>query len=537
MTGVRNRGRWHDTAGFLVVLACALVLAWLVIEGRGHLALGGDLHTLRTNNEDYHWGIVRYPQRVDPDIFWMVLVGSIMYPTVALSHAGHYLVQALFPTTRTFQAFCNISVVETLLFLTPFYFVARHRRVPVSGAVLASVALMANPFLLRQLLSAPVLPTAALLPLIYLAYLKGWWRTLFVLVIFGGCSYRAGGIFVALFLLAVRDVDARSSRFARRMALMAAVTVGVIQFSAQWLLLLTPYVQRIEGELIGLLPEKTAAFLASPLAPDSLARVGELAAWFLAAGGLLAVRGMNRWRALLLLVLVAYVFLVTGTLSESQMYFIPMVALLALEGARGPIAFLTRRGWPTSQVLAIVRIGVVAGVTLGLPAIHRDIPTGVEAVDRPETGLVVPGAYYALVARFPPSPHVEAVQDALGRLPPTSTCCVDPFLMTYLSGEVCRWVIPVGKMEAGEALARCERVVLDASAAAQRFRTDLDAYAGYQEPWRASFEAMRAALQGDSQFGSIPSGVPGLEVYESITHAGGEGEDIRFRSASPRPSP
>lgn len=310
---------------WLVLAALALGTgAWCDLA-RLNLAMSADFQTLEILNEDYHWGFVIAPRRVDEGRRELVRQGKYIYFGTLPAYLPHYLLQLVVPQARSFFFVHGVSIYISMLLLTFLFFAGLEAGASPSASFLITAATLAHPFLLRLFVAAPVIPSCALFPLAWLFYLRRRlaWALLFILL--ASFSYRLGSIFFFLFFLADQQPGSRENQ--RRTLLRVLGSCAGIQILVQIVQLhLSAYFSALEGPRVDYVFAVIARFLEHPLDTEVWTRFGEAAVWLLAGGIALLPRKLNSKGAFLPAVIFGYIWWVTGALSQAMLLFLGIAA-------------------------------------------------------------------------------------------------------------------------------------------------------------------------------------------------------------------
>jgi len=364
-SGMRGRA---SLAGFALVLASALALAWLVDSGRLGLLESGYTHAMQVANEDYHWVFNVSPERVDLDRRDMIQWGIFLYPVMPVAHLPGMVLQWLVPSARNAQFLHSVSLYLTMLLLSLAYFVARGRGLAVWVSATLTCITLCNPFLVALLLDAPATATTALLPLAMLAVLRrstaGTAASLALLCF----SYRLGAVLALVFFLAAREreQDPETRVFLGGVVKVLLAFTGIQVGVHVLLLAATAFFGGLEGPRLADALSRMLAFVRNPVAPDRLPRLLQ-GVGFLAAGGFaLFLKPAGTFSRLLPWFALGYLLLVTGPFSQSMVFLVSMSALTLVDATAG----LERTRPPL--LVALLAAGVTA-TTLLLPVIDPGI--------------------------------------------------------------------------------------------------------------------------------------------------------------------
>lgn len=482
-------------AGFFAgLLLLALAAGYATDYVRVHRAAAGDVQTLQILTEDYHWPFVVRPDRVDNEIWEFFKAGAIMYPIMPVVYAPHMAAQLLFPAAGDAQFVFTLSVYLTLLLLTGLYFVGLKKGLSSTASFLITAAVLLNPFLLYLLASAPVIPSAALLPLAYLAYISRRRWAAFALFLVIALSYRFGSFF--LFLLVLSEGPPRKKEDAGlfKYSLLTLGALMCIQTASQFLLVqFNDYVKELEGLRVGYTFGMLKRFFAAPLSPDVLFREFQVVAWLAAGGFALFLRPATRWRIMAAAGVLGYLGLVTGLFSMS---------VVLATGVAG-VALVTGTSRLRRRQAGLAAAGLVGAMAVAFLAPVFPAPTTLS--EKPallEEGVKVTtlAGFYRQALALPEDQHLAGVHGLLEQVAQTGRCSVDPLLVATVPASACAEVVPLGKTAPEDGIL-IDRVIYDESPGAEAFRAALVRDLRGSEQSVARFEAVINEVRQSGKFG------------------------------------
>ena len=494
-TGVSHRKSRRKALWFFVgLLLLALAVGFVTDLTRLHRAHAGDVQTLQILTEDYHWVFVVRPDRVDSEIWEFFKAGAIMYPIMPLVYAPHMAVQLLVPGAGNAQFVFTLSLYLTLLLLTGLFFVGLRQGLSTIASFLITSAVLVNPFLLYLLASAPVIPSAALLPLAYLAYLsrRKWAALALFLVI--ALSYRFGSFFLFLLVLGEGPPSKEKDRRLFKYSLILLGALMCFQTATQFLLVqFNDYVRELEGLRVGYTFGMVKRFFTAPLSPDVLFRVSQVAAWLAAGGFAMFLRPTTRWRLLGAAGVLAYLTWVTGLFSMSVVLATGIAGVALVKGASH---------WRRRQT-GLAAAGLTC--TIAVAFLAPVFPAPATLSDKPP--LLEEGVKVTTLAGFcrqalalPADPHLEGAATLLGDVDQASRCFVDPLLVAVVPASACRQIVPLGKTAPDDGTP-VDRIIYDESPGAEAFRTALVRDLRVSEQSVARFDAVISGVRQSGEFG------------------------------------
>lgn len=503
---------------FAGLLLLALAVGYVTDYVRVHRADAGDVQTLQILTEDYHWVFVVRPDRVDNEIWEFFKAGAIMYPIMPVVYAPHMAAQLLLPGTGDAQFVFTLSLYLTLLLLTGLFFVGLKKGLSATASFLITAAVLLNPFLLYLLASAPVIPSAALLPLAYLAYISRRSWAAFTLFFVIALSYRFGSFFLFLLVLSEGPPSKDEDTGLFRYSLIALGALMCIQTASQFLLVqFNDYVKELEGLRVGYTFGMLKRFITAPLSPDVLFREFQVVAWLAAGGFALFLRPTTRWRLVGAAGVLGYLALVTGLFSMSVVLATGVAGVALVTGASH------LRRWRTGVAAA----GVAGAIAVAFLA--PVFPAPATLSDKPpllEEGVKVTtlAGFFSQALALPDDPHLDRAATVLEGLSQSGRCFVDPLLVATVPASACAEVVPLGKTAPDDGVV-VERVIYDESPGAEAFRSALVRDLRVSEQSLARFDATVNEVRNSGEFG-VSVTRDGLLILDRLPqgqHSGGGG--------------
>lgn len=518
-------------AGYAMVLALALGSAALTVHCRNNLAESGDLETIRILNEDYHWAFSQSPKRVDSDREDMIRSGKYMYPTLPLVYLPHMAIQLLMPAADSSAFVHDLSIFMTMFFLSLLYFVCLRLNVGPGPSALLTGAVLLNPFLFHLLISAPVLPSCALVPLGYLAYLHRRKYTAAAVFIVVAFSYRIGSVFLLLMLMSEPD-ERRGGDMAADWSflLKTCIVLAALQILSQVLLVVfDPFMRALEGPRIEYAFSLLFWFMKDSTDNEAVFRLAEMAAWFAAGGAVLLIRRLTVWRVLLPTAMAGYLWFATGVLSQSTVIFLGLCGIAGAQLCRRDSSL--RPPWAGRLKAMHVGTGMMVAaalVWLAAPVVRDPKIAEVGVQEEPEPrSLTTPMWFAASTATLEPDGHLTAAEELLAGLTRVERCLVDPYLLPFVRGRTCRTMVPLGKEPPAAALANSDRIIVDLSPEARQLRRLQLRDVRVSEDWARDYNTTLAALATGGKFRLTG------ETEEVLVLSTGDGRPLSFDLLAP----
>ena len=461
----RPDARW---IGYGVVLIALVGLFIVITTARANLISHGDLNTYDVLTEGYHWYFVTRPFRADDAQSSIARALPIMYPLTSLAFAPNMLLQKVLGGASQPQAIYNISIALLLLLFSLTYFVALSEGVGAKVSAAITLGVMMNPLSVSLLIFAPIIHSAGLLIPGYLLFRRGHSAGALVCFVAAAFSYRAGGLFVLLFLLATPAADTPDGGKLRRTLIIAMGAVFTCQVLNQLSLpLLSDALFAVESSRIANV-FNLLLVVAGVTEGNALGLLGgqvlAMVAFVAAAGWPLLLRG-NRYRWLLFACLASYVCLVVGPVSQTMLFLVAFSGL-ALSHLLG--AGETSGKWPKLIAkpyrAALLACGPALVVAMSVPY----LPAPGTSRDR-----TTAAGYVLKALEMQEQQPITAIRALLTELDDEEMCAVDWTILPLLERDHCRRVITLGLTAPEEALARADAILVDESRMARQLRSRL----------------------------------------------------------------
>ncbi len=463
--------------GYVAVLAVVFSLHFTISTARDSLLSAGDKMTYEVLVEQYHWVFVVAPLRVDDEQTAFYFAASYMYPLTPQAFLPNVILQYIAPEGASPSMVYETSVFLTLLLLSFIFFIALQHGLGPGPAAAVTAGFMVNPFLIAILVFAPVLHSSAFLVPAYLLYRYKRWIPAVVLFAAAAFSYRAGSLFLLLFLLALREED-KERRALNRVLVIIMSVLAVYQIAIQFTFLaFNESIVANEGTRIEeamkmehLFSRVASSGVVSNFVPRLLAAMG----WLVTCGGGILLGRRTRWHWVLAASIGLYIFIVVGSLSQAMILFVAMSAVLLIRAAAGAAS-----GGEVSETLwrrwrwGGLALGPALVIALTLPvfgapgSVSEWMQMGDERIEKKVTAT----RFCLDALALQEAPHVAGIRTQLDRIGHADLCAVDLFSLPLVTGRHYSSVITLGLDPAAEVLARADAVLIDESPGAKRFRS------------------------------------------------------------------